>query len=222
MSGVREGLDPRGAALLVVDMQNDFCAPEGVFGRTGVDVSPAEETVPALRALLGVARGTGVPVIFLASEYSTPDNRYLSPAFLAQARRRWHGRYLSIPVCQRGTWGIDFFRDLRPGPNEAVVWKHRFDGFVGTDLDLVLRSRGIRRLVVGGVTTECCVESTVRHAFFLDYACAVVRDAVAAYDVEMHERALRVMDRFFAQVVESAQVVEAWGSRVPAAAPAEP
>ena len=91
------------------------------------------------------------------------------------------------------------------------MWKHRFDAFVETDLDLILRSRQIRTLVVAGVTTECCVESTVRHAFFRDYACVVSRDAVAAYDEEMHDRSLRLMDRFFARVVDSAEVLEAWG-----------
>ena len=194
---------PRETALLIIDVQNDFCAPEGVFARSGVDVSPAGRVLPAVRALLAGAREMGVPVIFLVSEYSSADNRYLSEVFLAQARRRWNGRYVTLPVCQRGTWGIDFFADIRPQPGEAVVWKHRFDGFVDTDLETVLRSRQIRRVVVAGVTTEVCVESTVRHAFFRDYACFVPRDAVAAYDAEMHERSLRLMDRFFAQVVDS-------------------
>ncbi len=210
---------PGNTALLIVDMQNDFCAPEGVFARSGVDVSPAGRVLPALRALLAGARDAGVPVIFLVSEYSSPDNRYLSEVFLGQARRRWNGRYVTLPVCQRGTWGIDFYADIRPRPDEVVVWKHRFDGFIGTDLDTILRSRQIRRLVVAGVTTEVCVESTVRHAFFRDYACVVPRDAVAAYDGEMHERSLRLMDRFFAEVVDSSRILEAWGAAARAGGP---
>lgn len=218
-------LAPPGTALLIIDMQNDFCAPEGVFARSGVDVSPAGRILPAVRALLAGARAAGVPVIFLVSEYSSPDNRYLSAVFLAQARRRWSGRYVTLPVCQRGTWGIDFFADLRPRSDEIVVWKHRFDGFVDTDLETVLRSRQVNRLVVAGVTTEVCVESTVRHAFFRDYACVVPRDAVAAYDEEMHERSLRLLDRFFAQVVDAGQVLAAWGAagaRAEVAAPPRP
>jgi ureidoacrylate peracid hydrolase len=168
--------------------------------------------------LLAGARQMGIPVIFVASEYSSPGDRYLSETFLAQARRRWNGRYVALPVCQRGTWGIDFFEDIRPAPGEMVVWKHRFDAFIETDLDLVLRSRQVRALVVAGVTTEVCVESTVRHAFFRDYACLVPRDAVAAYDEEMHDRSLRLMDRFFARVVDAAEVLEAWATA--AASPA--
>jgi len=209
--GATDEVNPRETALVIVDMQNDFCAPDGIFGRSGVDVSPARRVLPGVRGLLAAAREAVMPVIFVASEYSSPDNRYLSETFLAQARRRWNGRYVTLPVCQRGTWGIDFFEDIRPGPGEIVVWKHRFDAFVETDLDLILRSRQIRTLVVAGVTTEVCVESTVRHAFFHDYACVVPRDAVAAYDEEMHDRSLRLMDRFFARVVDSAEVLEAWG-----------
>jgi ureidoacrylate peracid hydrolase len=153
-----------------------------------------------------------VSVLFVASEYSSPDARYLSATFLAQARRRWNGRYVSWPVCQRGTWGIDFYKDIRPLASEPVVWKHRFDAFMDTELDTILRSKAIRRLVVAGVTTEVCVESTVRHAFFRDYACVVPRDAVAAYDVEMHDRSLRLMDRFFAQVMDAKEIIDVWGT----------
>ena len=107
---------PRETALLIIDVQNDFCAPEGVFARSGVDVSPAGRVLPAVRALLAGAREMGVPVIFLVSEYSSPDNRYLSDVFLAQARRRWNGRSVTLPVCQRGTRGD---RLLRRHPTSA-------------------------------------------------------------------------------------------------------
>ena len=206
-------LDSEATAFILIDMQNDFCAPEGAFARSGVDVSPAQRILPVQRRLVAGARQGGVPVIFLVSEYASPNNWYLSPTFVAQARRRWNGRHTTFPVCPRGTFGADFFAGLRPQPGDAVVWKHRPDGFIDTDLDTILRSRGIRSLVVAGMTTEVCVESTVRHAFCRDYTCFVPRDAVAAYDPEMHEHALRALDRFFAEVVDAAQVLEAWMRR---------
>ncbi len=205
-----ERVDPRSAAVLFIDLQHDFCSPGGATARTGLDPAPMQAVLPGATRLLAAARAHGVPVIHVRAEYNAPGNPYLSEAWLDQARRRWNGRYVRVPMCVPGSWGSAICPDVTPAPGEPVVVKHRFSAFAGTELDLLLRSRGIRTLVVAGVITYVCVESTVRDAFFADYHVVVCSDCVAGWDVEWHHHSLGIMDFGFAEVVPSASVLEAW------------
>ena len=207
---VREKVDPRSTALVIIDYQNDFCAARGAFARTGFDPAPLQRIAPALRSLLAQARAAGVPVIFVWNEYTYGVHWYLSEVTLAQARRKWHGRYLEIPVCARGSWGAKLYGGLRPVREDAVVVKHRFNAFVDTDFALILRSRRIRSLVVAGVLTNVCVESTVRDAFFRDYYALVPEECVATYDKAQHDAALTNIDTFFGHVTSVRELEAAW------------
>lgn len=207
---VEEKIDPARTALVVVDYQNDFVAEEGAFERTGTAVDGCRAIAPALRDILRAARGIAVSVIFVQSEYSTTDNRYLSRVFLHQARRTHNGRYHEVPVCEPGSWGWDFYDDVRPVPGETVVVKHRFSAFVDTDLELVLHSQGIQTIVAAGVMTSGCVESTVRDAFFRDYFVVVPRQCCGAQTAELHDGALERIDRLYGEVVDVDEVVRIW------------
>jgi ureidoacrylate peracid hydrolase len=206
-------VDPRHTALLVIDMQNDFCADDGFIARAGRDVSAAQAMAARLPALIGMARDGGVRVVFVRSLYSTPNNNFLSDVWLEQAARKQGGGYTRAPVCAEGPGGGDYYGDLRPGPGDIVVTKHRYNAFHGTDLDLILHANGIRTVVVTGVTTNVCVESTARDSFMRDYYTVVVGDGTAAYTSEEHQTALKTFDRYFGEVASINDLLALWSRR---------
>lgn len=207
-----EKIDPAHTALVVIDYQNDYMAEGGAFERTGSDVGMMQAIEPALAAIIAAARGAGVLVIFVKSVYSTPDNRFLSRAFLHQARRARGGLYHEVPALQPDGWGGEFYGRVRPEPGERVVVKHRFSAFVDTELPLLLRSKAVQTIVATGVATQTCVESTVRDAFFRDYFCVVPQECVAAYRADWHDDALERIDRLFGEVVALKGVVDVWAT----------
>ena len=211
LATLAQKVDPRWVALPLVDVQNDFLAEGGAMDRTGATVARMRPAADCLAHVLAAARRAGVPPIFVRNVYNTAGGQYLSPTWLEQARRRWNGRYVDVPVCAEGSWGGDFYGDVRPLPGEAVVTKYRFSAFGDTDLDLVLRSLGRRTLVVGGVVTHVCVESTVRDAFFRDYYNVILADGVASWDETLHRHSLQVMDWGFGEVACADDVLTLWG-----------
>lgn len=113
---------------------------------------------------------------------------------------------------QEGTWGADFCSDLGPQnhPNEFVLDKHRYSAFIGTRLDQILRSNHVQSLVVCGVATSGCVESTIRDGFMLDYYVVIAGDACGDYENERHINTLRKMDLSFGTVVSAADIAASW------------
>jgi ureidoacrylate peracid hydrolase len=197
-------------ALVVIDMQNDFCANDGFVAKGGRDVSHVQAMAKRLPALIEHARGAGVLVVFVRCAYSTDDNRYLSDVWLEQAARRQGGGYTLAPVCQDGTWGGSYFGGIHPAAGDLVVTKHRYSAFHGTDLDLILRSHGVRTVVLSGVSTHVCVETAAREAFVRDYYTVVARDGSAAYSQEEHETALNLIDRFFGELTSIYELRSLW------------
>lgn len=198
-------IDPNRSAVIVIDVQNDFCHAEGAFGRVGHDNARMPEMAAALRKLLAEARAREVLTIFVRATY----DKEVTSKPLAQHRKRLG---LLESLCLEGTWGADWFGDVAPAglPSEVVLTKHRFDAFQGTPLDLYLRSNGIETVIVTGVVTSGCVESTVRDAFFLDYRVVVPQDGVAEAARERHDIALAVMERSFATITSIDDVVKVW------------
>jgi ureidoacrylate peracid hydrolase len=210
LSGLREKTRPDHTALLVIDMQNDFLAVDGLMAREGWDMSEAQRMATRLPVLIAAARGAGVFVVFVRNVYSSERNFYLSDVWLEQAARRRPGGYTRFPVCAEGSWGGDFYNEIRPQLGDPIVTKHRYNGFHNTDLDTLLRARGIRTIVFAGVSTHCCVESTARDAFMRDYYVVVVDDATATYSKEAHETALKNIDSLFGEVTTIAALREMW------------
>ena len=213
LMSLEEKLDPNWTALVCIDYQNDFCAAGGSLDRCGLDVAPMAAIAPSLGRLVDETRDAGAPIIFVRNSYTTKEGWYLSDVSYAQSQRTLHGLNYDVPHCETGTWGWDYHGDVRPQDGDCEIIKHRYDAFIDTDLDLVLRSRGIRTLIVCGVTTNVCVESTTRHAFFLDYYCVVPRDCVAAYGDGLHEMALTNIDFLFGEVADSNQIIESLSAR---------
>ncbi len=209
--GIREKIKPEHTALILIDYQNEFCHEEGVFSKAGFDITPLRAIEPKIFRLLNGARRAGTRIVWVRNAYSTKNNYYLSPVFIEQATRRWDGRYVTVPVCAPGSWGQDFYGRVRPESDEVIVTKHRFDAFIGTDLDIILRAESIKTVLICGVTTNICVESTVRHAFFLDYYVIVPSDAVAHWDKSAHEAALSNIDYGYGQLTTVEEVLGIWG-----------
>ena len=203
---------PAHTALLVIDVQNDFCADDGIMAQEGFDVSEAQAMADRLPAILSAARAAGVLVVFVRNVYSSEHNFYLSDAWLEQASRKRDGSYTRRPVCQDGTWEGDFYGGVRPEPGDPVVTKHRFNDFRNTDLDTILRAHGVRTIVMTGVATNVCVETTARDGFMRDYYVVFTDDGTAAYAEEDHQATLRNIDRFFGQVVQLADLQAIWMS----------
>ncbi len=212
LSTLERKVRPEHTALLVIDVQNDFCAEDGIMAEEGFDVSQARAMAARLPAILSAARAAGVLVVFVRNVYSSEHNFYLSDAWLEQASRRREGSYTRRPVCREGSWEGDFYGDVRPEPGDPVVTKHRFNAFRNTDLDTILRAHGVRTIVMTGVATNVCVETTARDGFMRDYYVVFTDDGTAAYAEEDHRATLRNIDRFFGQVVRLADLRAIWMS----------
>lgn len=191
---------PSQAALIVVDIQNDFCDENGVVERSGVDRSLIRAMVPNLVQFVKSCEAVNLPIVYVRTTYNDWSN---SPAWAARDTG-----YIE-PMAQRDTWGWDFYK-LHPRPQDAIVEKHRYSGFINTNLDLYLRSRGIKSLLMTGVATNVCVETTARDGFCLDYHIVMVEDCCASRVIEDHLSGLSVIRRFFGTVASVAQIEQAW------------
>jgi ureidoacrylate peracid hydrolase len=215
-------IDPGHAALVVVDVQNDFVHPDGWCARQAMPGYLDQSGIPAaltrVGALLTAARARDLVVILLRN---IGDERYQSgPTRAVYRRLQGEGR----PGCTlEGTWGADLHDVARPvdRARELVVDKHRYSGFAATRLDLLLRSHGVRTVVVCGFATSGCVESTVRDAFFADYYVVLAEDACADYAPERHRASVTKIDLSFGRCVPTDRVVRAWPS-LEQTAPARP
>lgn len=206
---LHEKVRPEHAAVLIVDVQNDFCAEGGAMHSEGRDLSLVQAMVPRLARFLDAARGAQVPCVWIRNVYNTDPNWYLSEVWLEQATRRRKGLYVERPVCQRDAWNGDFYQ-VRPRPDEVIVTKHRYGAFEGTDLNLVLRSRRVRTVIMAGVATNVCVETTARQAFLKDYYVVFASDCTATYSQAEHDGTLRNIDNFFGQVASADEIAACW------------
>ena len=174
---------PEATALLVIDMQNDFLVPDGPLPAAG-----GMALVPVIAWRSGPG-GPARPVIF-TQEAHRPGYQDFGIE-----------RFFEPIHCVEGGTGIDIVDGLAPEPSDLIVGaKRRYDAFLGTELDLVLRLHEIENLVVAGVDTDVCVSATVQHARNLDYRCLVLRDATAGTSVERHEAALVCLEVAFARI----------------------
>lgn len=214
-----ELVDPAHTALVVVDMQRDFCVPGWAFDRLGVDISMYPPMIPRLARLIEGARAAGVPVVYIQMTV-LPGRASESPAqirFNLKLHLASHGDVEPLQYTAEGSEGQAIIDELVPQPGDLVVKKYRSSGFWGTNLDLLLRSNGIKSVVMTGVTTEGCVESTARDALFNDYYVVIAEDCVASDDREQHDASLLLMRHRF-DIATAEEIVAVWSGRETAAA----
>jgi nicotinamidase-related amidase len=203
-------------ALIIIDMQRDFCAPGGYAAQAGLDISLLRAPIPAIQSLLGAARARGLLVL-----HTREGHRADLSDLPAAKRRRAENAGAAIgsqgplgKLLVRGEYGHDLIDELQPLATEPVIDKPGYSAFASTDLDLLLRNRGISQLIISGVTTEVCVSSTLRSAVDLGYACTLVSDACGSGYPELHAAALamvHVEGGLFGRVCDSQTLLAEWG-----------
>jgi nicotinamidase-related amidase len=185
---VAEIIEDGRAALLLVDVLNDFYHRDGFFPSGGWRTDGLEAMLPPLARLLEACRAAGLLIIH-AGNSILPAGRSDSAAFL-----RFKTRHIprgTVPVYTiEGTWGADFLEGFGPRDGELVVRKHRPSAFVGTDLALLLSANEVKSVIIAGCVTEGCIQATAVDAMYRDYFTIVPEDCVAAYDPTRHANAL--------------------------------
>lgn len=190
-------------ALVVVDMQNDYCHQEGTCARTGRVLLDGERVVDRVDALLGAARRVGTLVVYCLMSVSS------GPVPCGPWQQKRVEREMA-DVCVEGTWGQEVLTDLAPVAGDHVVHKTRYSGFLGTNLDLLLRTHLVDTCYFAGVTTNGCVDLTLRDAYQRDYRVMGIVDGVGAYDQRLHDAALANWARSYGDVVEASTVITRW------------
>jgi ureidoacrylate peracid hydrolase len=218
VAGDVEQLDfaPANTALLVIDMQNGYCHPESQMARTGPGTERQQAILPAVGELVRLARESGIRVAWSKQVHFPDDVGRLAHRIAPHTVKR------RFTPCLAGTWEVDFVAPLASfvDPEDYVVTKHRASCFYETSLQAALRMMGVRTLLIAGVNTNFCVESTIRDAYFRDYDVVVIRDCVAGSDVQLHEATLRNTELYFGLVLTLAELRARLAPGVAESAPA--
>jgi nicotinamidase-related amidase len=204
------------SAVVVVDMQNDFCHPEGWLASIGVDVEPARAPITPLARVLPVLRQAGVPVIWL-NWGTRPDRLNLSPALRHVYDRDGHGPGLGdlqpgtgARVLQSGSWSARVVDELAPPPGDVQVEKHRMSGFWDTPLDSILRNLAVTTVLFAGVNLDQCVLHTMADANFLGYDTLLLDDCTATTNPDFcREATLLNIRQIFGFHFRSPDLIEA-------------
>jgi len=204
LDNIDKRLRPNHSALLVIDMQNDFCDEKGYVERVvGKDVTACRAVVPEIMALVADARERGVPVFWIKANYD-PDR--LPEGMLAKQREK------SLAVCcGTGSWGNAFY-GVQPESGEAVIEKSSYSAFAEVGFEEQLRSSGVRTLVFAGVQTNVCVETSLRDAVCRGFYAVLASDCVASHTRPLHEATLKNVQFLFGDVVDRRTIAAAWSS----------
>jgi len=201
------------SVIVVVDMQNAFVKDDGYFGLAGYDLTMTRRILEPCRRLVTGARHAGVKIIYFQmgcsrdlSDIGPPDSpvRLKSKAIkLIADRPDWVDKFYFY-----GTWGAQIIDELKPQQGDIVIKKQRYDGYIGTNFDLILKTLGAKYLIFIGTATNICVESTIRHSFFLDYYPIVISDAVSPLgDESIQQATLENVRLKFGWVTTSAKLL---------------
>jgi ureidoacrylate peracid hydrolase len=183
-------LDPVDA-LLIIDMQNSFCHPDGVmYDALGQPLFEIDETVKATAAAVAAARAAQVPVVFTRHQYRSGHVDF-GPLF---------PQFRDLLLAKQGllarTWDADIIDDIELSPSDLVVDKARLDAFYNTSLDTLLRSMGIARIAVAGVITNACVETSTRAAAMRDYEVTVLSDCTTSGQEQHRAMSLKCLEAY--------------------------
>jgi ureidoacrylate peracid hydrolase len=215
-------VDVASTAIIVVDMQNDFGAKGGMFDKAGIDISVIQQVINPISNVLNSARKRGIKIIYLKMGFKQDlsDVGGLEyPTRVKRLKRMHIGDTVIAPdgsisrILVHNTWNTDIIPQLKPQPDDIIIYKNRFNGFYHTTLDSILRSLEKKYLIIVGCTTSICVESTVRDASFRDYLPIVLEDCTAepignGLPRSNHEASLLVIKTSFGLVSTSKEFIK--------------
>jgi ureidoacrylate peracid hydrolase len=209
-------IDLQKTALLIVDMQNDFCTEGGWLHSRGIDISPNRKPIEPLKNLIGLFRRTGVPVVW-ANWGVRKDLLNIHPSLRHAHSPRADEPGLAEPVpgtrsevIKRGSWGAEVVDEINPGDQDIQIVKHRFSAFWDTETDSVLRNLGVKTLLIGGVNMDQCVMTTLEDASFLGYDTVLIEDGTATTSPDYCvQSVLYNVKLLFGFVIRSADVLSA-------------
>jgi len=186
--------------LFIVDMQNDFISPKGAFVQMGFEVENLKKVTPAIKKFKESIKKLGIPTIHVVSHY---DNIYLSNSIKERCQRSGY----NIPFCISGTWGAQIVDELKPEKDDTIIIKHRYNGFLGTNLELILRNMDIDTLIFTGVETHVCVQQTAIHGYMLGYKVVLVEDCTASINERDKKYALEYSKRYYGIIKSSKEIL---------------
>ena len=192
---------PNCTALLVIDVQNDFCHPNGFSARNGKNIRYMQGILPKLREVINKARKAGLKIIFVKSYF---DEKYPSPSM--RIRKIYLGR--TEDVCPEGSWNSEFI--IMPEEGDLTIVKNAFSAFIETSLEEVLREKDIKSLAVTGVLTNVCCESTLRDEFMLGFNTVLIEDCCASDNMDAHSATVYNVKNYFGWVINSNTLFNFW------------
>lgn len=203
---LKEKINPKHTALLVIDIQNDFASPAGLLGRNGRDLSMVEAMIDRLEETIKCAKAVGVPVFYAQQIY---DRTKLTD--LQKEQYDLDGRYIT---CDINTDGYKFYR-INP-PQEDVFIKYNYNIFSNPDFEKRFIKQGIKTLIITGMDTYWCVETAIRNAFDLGYRVVVPKDLVACNGrhLNLHERTLELTEKTFGVITTTAEIEIIWNGNI--------
>lgn len=202
--GIDEIVHPDHTALVVIDVQNDFVHPDGFTGRSGVAMNDIMAAVDGVNTAIRICRSRQVPVLFVQEVVSATT---VLPPYLTRC-----GDFQACPA-QAGTWGAEWFDGLdKPRPDEPVFQKPSYDGFQDTQLDVALRSAGIRSCLYVGIASHVCVEATALHGFLLGYYTVLLKDGTAGHSEAAHAALLAKWEAFYGPVTTTDVLSDTWNA----------
>ena len=199
---LRAKLNPDSTALIIIDMQKDFCCEGGSFHRRGFDIRPAQILAGRLNSFLEKARKSLKHIIHLKM-VKLPE--LVSPVV--------NEHYSRLEIERSYDPALADFYGVIPRNGDVIIPKYKYSGFLSTYLDHFLRSKGIATLIITGLATNVCVESTARDGFMRDYYIVIPSDLTEGTSEEAKKSSLLNLDTFFGEVVTSTEILESWNAK---------
>ena len=206
LTTLQEKVDPKHAALILIDVQNDFCHEDSPYTQGRGDLTHIQTAARRLDKLIDKARAAGTTVVFVQN-VTRPGSR--TDVQLEHTLRMGTNSDPEHTICQEGTWGSEFYY-IKPAPGDIIMQKTRYSAFINTDLKQMLDAKGIKTLIMTGVSSNTCVGSTSRDGFMLDYYVVFVEDCCGDFTPEYHAGAITNIKLRFGITAQADEVEATW------------